>query len=163
MLTDNWDVSWGLRSDLSQGYLHLKRGSFRKNLFQNPKKWNQSSGMTDHEINILEKGAHSPSLFSPSLFMKETSRGWTTKARAGKKPGSREPGCSLQGSPVCLLLGATAQRQLLGYPQRSLITQRSKSQEEKKGGWEYFLTLIFFSWVQSSSFHLLIHCWEAVC
>ena len=34
--------------------------------------------MTDHEINILEKGAH-----SPSLFMKETSRGWTTKAGQG--------------------------------------------------------------------------------
>lgn len=57
--------------------------------------------MTDHEINILEQGAH-----SPSLFMKETSRGWTTKARAGKKAGTGEPGCSLQGSPVCSAAGS---------------------------------------------------------
>lgn len=83
-----------------------------------------------------------------------------TKERAGKKAGVRESQAAatrdLQFAP---LPEATAQRQLLGYSQRGLTTQRSKSSEGRKGDGSIFLTLpIFLYWVQSTSFHLLIHC-----
>lgn len=86
------------------------------------------------------------------LLMKKNSRRWMTKRRTGKKTELESQAAGIRGLQFPLLLGVKAQRQLIGYPQRGLITQRSKSLKEKKGGWEYFLDTSYFPLLGSELF-----------